>query len=102
MVLHADDAAVADRDDRQVAADLEVAAALQRPLVVRVALVAGGAEADDDLVLGADAAVELDAVALAEALLEDAEHVVEVGDRRAVAADPVPLHLRVEQLPDRL
>src|SRR5204863_5938796 len=61
-----------------------------------------GAEADDDLVADADAALELDPVLLAVALGDDAEHLGVVDERLRAGVERVPLDGVVEQLRDRV
>ena len=71
-------------------------------MIVCVAGLPRGAEADDDLVADADAALELDAVLLAVALGDDAEHLGVVDERLRPGVERVPLDVVVEQLGDRL
>ena len=102
VVLHPDDAPVADRDDRGVALDAELPPRLERPRVVLVAGLLRGAEPDDDLVADADAALQLDPVLLAVPLRDDAERLGVVDERRRPGAERIPLDVVVEQLGDRL
>src|SRR5436190_19094724 len=100
-VSDADDTPVADGRDGPVPADREVAPRLERPVVERVLLDADGPEPNQDVVAPADAFGELDAVSLSESLREHALDLLALR-RRRLRREPMPLDLRIEQLPDGL
>ena len=80
VVLHPDNAAVADGHHRVVALDAELPSRLEGPGIVGVAALLRRAEPDDDLVADPDATLELDAVLLPVALGDDREGVLVVDE----------------------